>query len=52
MKLTLSEQQQQEMRHAYYDGAPGILVSGLVWSSAATWCFQTPPSPQAELTLQ
>ncbi|SHN24431.1 hypothetical protein SAMN05192549_106108 [Duganella sacchari] len=38
MKLTLSEQQQQEMRHAYYDGAPGILVSGLVWSSAAAVC--------------
>jgi hypothetical protein len=26
------------MRHAYYDGAPGILVSGLVWLTAAVVC--------------
>jgi hypothetical protein len=26
------------MRHAYFDGAPGILVSGLVWISAAIVC--------------
>lgn len=32
------------MRHAYYDGAPGILVSGLVWTTAAAVCqaFEIP----------
>ena len=35
MNLSLSEQQQHEMRHAFYGGAPGILVSGLVWLGAA-----------------
>ena len=39
MKLSLSEQQQSEMRHAYYDGAPGVLISGLVWISAALVCY-------------
>ncbi|WP_426104041.1 DUF7010 family protein [Massilia sp. TSP1-1-2] len=38
MKLSLSEDQQNEMRHAYYDGAPGMLVSGLVWIAAALVC--------------
>ncbi|WP_296001603.1 hypothetical protein [Rugamonas sp.] len=38
MKLSLSEDQQKEMRHAYFDGAPGILVSGLVWIAAALVC--------------
>ncbi len=28
------------MRHAYHDGAPGILVSGLVWLTAALVCSQ------------
>jgi len=28
------------MRQAYYDGAPGILVSGLVWITAAVVCHQ------------
>jgi len=27
------------MRHAYYDGAPGILVSGIVWVIAALVCY-------------
>jgi hypothetical protein len=40
MQLSISEQQQQEMRHAYYDGAPGILVSSLVWIAAALVCYQ------------
>jgi hypothetical protein len=40
MQLSISEQQQQEMRHAYYDGAPGILVSSLVWMAAALVCYQ------------
>jgi hypothetical protein len=40
MPLTLTEQQQREMRHAHYDGAPGILVSGLVWITAAVVCYQ------------
>ena len=38
MKLSLTEQQQSEMRHAYHDGAPGVLVSGLVWITAALVC--------------
>ena len=40
MRLTPTEQQQHEMRHAYYDGAPGILVSGFVWVLAALVCYQ------------
>ena len=40
MKLSPTEEQQHEMRHAYYDGAPGILVSGLVWIAAALVCQQ------------
>jgi hypothetical protein len=40
MQLSINEQQQQEMRHAYYDGAPGILISGLVWIAAALVCYQ------------
>jgi hypothetical protein len=39
MKLTPMEAQQDQMRHAYYDGAPGILVSGLIWLSAAGVCY-------------
>lgn len=38
MRLSISEEQQDEMRHAYNDGAPGILVSGLVWIAAALAC--------------
>ena len=38
MRLSLSEQQ-HEMRYAHYDGAPGILVSGLVWIAAAAVCY-------------
>jgi hypothetical protein len=34
MNLIPTEAHQQEMRHAHYDGAPGILVSGLVWIAA------------------
>lgn len=37
-RQSLLEDQQDEMRHAYYDGAPGILVSGLVWLAAALAC--------------
>lgn len=40
MNLTLNEEQQHEMRHAHYDGAPGILVSGLVWLAATLVCYQ------------
>ncbi len=39
MQLTITEEQQSEMCHAHYDGAPGILVSGLVWCSAALVCY-------------
>jgi hypothetical protein len=34
------EVQQQQMRHAYFDGAPGIFISGLVWLAAAVVGFQ------------
>jgi hypothetical protein len=39
LRLRVSEQQQTEMRFAYYDGAPGILVSGTVWIAAALVCY-------------
>lgn len=39
LRLTLSEGQQTEMCFAYFDGAPGILVSGLVWVAAAVACY-------------
>jgi len=40
MKLSPTEEHQREMRYAYCDGAPGILVSGLVWITAAVVCYQ------------
>ena len=40
MRLSPTEEQQHDMRHAHYDGAPGILVSGLVWIAAALVCYQ------------
>jgi drug/metabolite transporter (DMT)-like permease len=40
MKLSISEEYQSEMRHAYHDGAPGIFVSGLVWLAATFASFQ------------
>lgn len=40
MRLSPTEAHQQEMRYAHYDGAPGILVSGLVWIAAALVCYQ------------
>ncbi len=40
MNLTPTEEHQREMRHAYYDGAPGVLVSGLVWMTAALVCYK------------
>lgn len=40
MKLSIAEVQQHEMRQAHFDGAPGILVSGLVWLAAALVCYQ------------
>lgn len=38
MQLTPTASHQAEMRNAYYNGAPGILVSGLVWIAAALVC--------------
>lgn len=38
MNLSPTEAHQHEMRLAYFDGAPGILVSGLVWITAAAVC--------------
>ncbi len=38
MHLTPTEAHQTEMRHAHFNGAPGILVSGLVWITAALVC--------------
>ncbi|WP_395010246.1 DUF7010 family protein [Undibacterium sp.] len=40
MNLIPTEAHQQEMRHAHYDGASGILVSGLVWIAATLVCYQ------------
>jgi hypothetical protein len=40
MNLSPTEAHQQEMRHAHYDGAPGILVSGLVWIAATLVGYQ------------
>lgn len=39
MKPALDANAQAEMRDAFYDGAPGILVSGLVWATAALVCY-------------
>ena len=38
MRLSPTESDQTEICLAYYDGAPGILVSGLVWLTAALVC--------------
>lgn len=35
MPDSISTTAQQEIREAFYDGAPGVLVSGLVWCTAA-----------------
>lgn len=40
MRLSPTEAQQAEMRFAHFDGAPGILVSGMVWIAAAVVCAQ------------
>jgi hypothetical protein len=40
MNLSPTDEQQHEMRHAHYDGAPGILVSSLVWITAAVVCHR------------
>ena len=40
MNLSPTEEQQREMRYAHYDGALGILVSGLVWITAAVVCHE------------
>ncbi len=39
MKLSISDDQQREMRFAFFDGAPGVLVSGVVWIAAALVCY-------------
>lgn len=36
MNLSISEAHQNEMCYAHYDGAPGVLVSGFVWVTAAS----------------
>jgi len=40
MKLSPTEEHQRETRFALNGGGPGILVSGLVWISAALVCSQ------------
>lgn len=40
MRLSITEEHQHEMRQAHYDGAPGILVSGLVWTTATLVAYQ------------
>jgi hypothetical protein len=39
MNLEIQSKVQAEMRDAFCDGAPGILVSGLVWAVAALMCI-------------
>lgn len=38
MQERMESAAQAEMRHAYYDGAPGVLVSGSVWLVSALVC--------------
>ena len=38
LNLSISPEHQAEMCRAYYDGAPGIFVSGMVWVAAAVVC--------------
>lgn len=45
MRLAVTEQHQGQMRHAYHHGAPGILVSGLVWMAAAFVCYRSGIKP-------
>jgi hypothetical protein len=40
MNLSPNEAHQHEIRRAFHDGAPGILVSGLVWITAALVSWQ------------
>ena len=40
MNLSPAQQHQTEMCHAYFDGAPGVLISSLVWFSSAVVCWQ------------
>jgi hypothetical protein len=35
---------QREMRHAYFGGAPGMMISGLVWAIAAVVCLELSPA--------
>jgi len=39
MQLALNHKLQSEMRREHYDGAPGVLTSGLVWLSSSGVCF-------------
>jgi hypothetical protein len=38
MHLSPTAEHQADMRLAYYDGAPGVLVSSLIWLTAAAVC--------------
>jgi len=38
MQLSLNERSQAEMCDAHFDGAPGVLVSGLIWAIAGSVC--------------
>ncbi len=39
MRLALDDRMQAGIRREHYDGAPGVLTSGLVWIAAAAVCF-------------
>ena len=39
MKLALDNKIQNDLRRIHYDGAPGVLTSGLVWMTSAVVCF-------------
>ncbi len=50
MQLALNDRLQSEMRRIHYDGATGVLTSGLVWLTSSVVCFLL-GTPQGVWTL-
>lgn len=50
MQLALNNSLQSDMRRIHYDGATGVLTSGLVWLAASVVCFVV-GTPQGVWTL-
>ena len=50
MQLALNDELQSEMRRFHYDGATGVLTSGLVWLTSSVVCFLA-GTPQGVWTL-